>query len=506
MLESGGATWEPTFVPSPSHLGLAATVLVHPTTTTRATTTEEKEAPSVALRLLRLINMHVGSVAARVNIAFSFDDFAGRRLGDDDDEASNDKDMKLNGQHADETTTPINVSMAHSHSLWSRAEDFWHAVGWAFNCSILYPERWDRWRLWLEYMCEVMERDWNERVEQLEAVNEAAKEVDNVLIRESLIFTYLTSGSVAYGGKRRIFRAVFADGDAASLSEFREVFKNELKKPAQEGAEKSSRKRAKEVNVDDDEYRGYLINDLDEAESEKSAELREEKLPKRRSKRSKRTTKRFSDLGTDGDEMTSLDMADQESRAHLLGGFSSLGLRQRILRLLSNVASRLPNEFVTIEDLYHLIVESVRHLPLPIFQAFVSPSMLPYLSVDAQTTLCEYLLVHMIEVAAPDMNEEDGMTQGKVQTCFLPFAASNTGVADNAKVSIMLESLLFLLLEKGMLTLTPELRQAVEKGNAARAKKAQAESRKNRRVEDVEESWLSESAYRLTLMANDFCL
>ena len=58
---------------------------------------------------------------------------------------------------------PLNDILGNEESLWSRADDFWHAVGWAFNCSVRYPGRWERWRIWLELMCDVLQDDWNER-------------------------------------------------------------------------------------------------------------------------------------------------------------------------------------------------------------------------------------------------------------------------------------------------------------------------------------------------------
>ena len=501
ILESGGATWGPAFVPSPAHLTFAATVLIHPTTTTRASTTEEKEAPSAALRLLRLVNTHVGPSAARVDVAFSFDEPETWREAEDDD----DERETSNGQRRDDTTKMINLPMANSHSLWSRAVDFWHAVGWAFNCSVLHPDRWERWRQWLEFMCEVMERDWNDRLESPGAAREEEEEEEEgrkALLMESLIFKYLTS-SIGYGGKRRMLRAVFADGSAASLTEFREVFKHELRKPA---SEESSKKRARHVNLDEDEYGDYVTNDRDEYGSEDSAEnpiMEEDAGPRRRSKRSRRITRKFGNSDADvGEGKMTLDMADLEGGVQLLGGFSSLALRQRLLSLLSNVASRLPNESLHAHDLYRLVVESVRHLPMPIFQAFVSPSELPYFSVAARTTLCEFLLLNMIEDAAPDM-DEDQPSQEKLLSCFLPFAASKAGVADNAKVSIALESLLILLLESHTFTPTPTLKQAVDKGIVTRAEKAQADNKKNRRVEDVDVVWISDSADRLAFMVND---
>jgi hypothetical protein len=189
----------------------------------------------------------------------------------------------------------------------------------------------------------------------------------------------------------------------------------------------------------------------------------------------------------------------------LLGGFPSLALRQRLLHLLSAVSEDLPASFTTLEELYHLFVENIRHLPLPIYQAFVSPFVLPHFSAAAQTTLCEFLLFRMRENAAPDTDEEY-LNQAKLEECFLPYAASTPSIVDNAKMSIALESLLVLLADSDMLTVTPELKTAVQEGIMARADKVQVETRKNqssRKTEDIEWCWLLESGERLMFLVDE---
>ena len=102
-------------------------------------------------------------------------------------------------------------------SVWQRAEDFWHVVGWAFRCSVLHPERWERWQIWLQFMCNVLEDDWKERERKwLEAKGDErepsqnaepatkgtrggkqAAEDDLKIFRESLIFQYISSNTTS---------------------------------------------------------------------------------------------------------------------------------------------------------------------------------------------------------------------------------------------------------------------------------------------------------------------
>ena len=524
------------FVPPPQHLALSATLLVHPATTTRAKSPAEEEAPAAALRLLRLANTLVGPLNARLGVAFSFTHFQSTRQGRrrrgaaEDDTFADPEDAKQ-----------LNLELAQSAALWSRAEDFWHAVGWAFNCSVLHRERWDRWRVWLEFMCEVLEDDWRERMRLAEAEAAAAQNNNDVpngklkrrlrnrtdnhdqhtaVLRDSLICRYITDPSAGFGRNRRILRAVFADGGPSAVNEFRQVFHNELRPLRSKAGDQPGniKKREVEVNVDQGVYGDYLTEKDDDDDDDDDLATTEKGTPARKTKRPRRATR------STGDNTTTVEKAPPQPSPpppsttntpathdpSLLGGLTSLSLRQRLLELLSQVSQRLPREFLPLEDLYHLFVENIRHQPLPIYQALVSPSTLSYLSPAAHTTLCEFLLYRLRESGAPDSNE-DYLSQAKLEHCFLPFAASTAAVADNAKVSIALEALVMLLAQSDLLTVTDGFRSAVECGIEARAEKVQTEGAqatvgggrgrgKGRVAEDVEWSWLIESGERLMFL------
>lgn len=467
-------------------------------------------------------------------------------------------------------TKPLNLDLGQSLSLWSNAEDFWHVVGWAFNCSVRHRPRWTWWQVWLEYMCDVLESDWNERFRQYKEAHtgntiseqgpppspkksrrkKTHHDDDPALqiLRESLIFRYIHGASTTYGPYRRIVRSIFADGGSTSRNEFREVFENELKYAKAHTS--TSRKRSAQVNIDENEFGDYLtdddpiedgdyddenkdINETDAISDEevypsvsttsRSKRSREKPTP-RRAPQPKRRGKSLA-IGPNGintppgpyggsapstgarvpiEELPTRHIPYMHGDVGFYGGMRSLGLRQRLLQLLSTVSQYLPDDFIPLEDLYHLYAENIRHLPLPVFQAFISPSTLPYLSGHAKTTLCEFLLFRMRETAAPDTDDEY-LNQAKLERCFLPYAASTKFIADNTKISLILESLIILLADNGMLSVTKSLREAVHKGVNRRFDRSEYQSRKYvqeayRWADDIERAWLEESAERLQFL------
>lgn len=501
------------FIPSPPHLAVAATFIVHPSTTTRAKTAEEKEAPSAALRLLRLTNALVGPITARFDIAFAFTHFESSRQGN----RRRREDESPGGYEVLDETKLLNLELGQSSAVWSRAEDFWHAVGWAFNTSVLHPERWECWQLWLEFMCEVLENDWAERGKQLERENGEAGDGEKQqekrqrwILEQSLIFGYIQGSSAGYGRDRRILRAIFADGTSSSVNEFREVFRNELK-PLKRDQENNIKKREAEVNIDEEQYGDYLTKDEDEDEEDAVARESNNNTPSTSERRPKRTRR-----GTKADQPATTTPATTASSAlhyahgvfSLLGGLPSLSLRQRLLHLLSAVSEALPQSFLPLDELYHLFVENIRHLPLPIYQSFISPHASTYFSPAAQTILCESLLYRLREsIAAPEAEDERNLlNQSKLQRCYLPYAASTASVVDNTRISMALEALLAMLADSDLLRITEKLREAVLEGIEARAEKAQEEVRRNqvsREAESMEWSWLLESGDRLLFMMNE---
>ena len=225
--------------------------MVHPSLTTRASTRDRLQASNNALVYLRTINRLVGPCNADFDTAFAFATSGGGRRGPSQRQRSGRQDSPEHEGDVD----AISSEYATSGSVWAKAEDFWHVVGWAFNCSVVHANRWARWKLWLGFMLDVLEDDWKER----ERRSRGGGDSDEIL-KASLIAAYLPSELSRYGGKRRVVRAIFADGSVKSLNEFKEVFRNETR----ERGSGVKRKRGPQVNVDEENYGDYVDSEDDE--------------------------------------------------------------------------------------------------------------------------------------------------------------------------------------------------------------------------------------------------
>lgn len=522
LLTSGataGPDLAPTFTPSPAHLALASTIVVHPAITTRAKSRDDAKAADTALELLHSTKEVAGVLNARFAEAFTITHFESSRRRSYHDGGSQSNATQLG--HGPDMS---NVAMARNDSVWSRAEDFWHAVGWAFNCSILYPKRWERWQLWLELLCDVLEDDWQARLQDAKAngLIEGSTDFRNAM-KKSLIFEYISSTSALSDKKRRILRAIFADGQAESMLFFKEVFKDELKEPKK----KSPKKRESELDLERDIFGDYGIpedKDENDEEDEEDAMNHIKGASIHRSKRTRRLTASVSMSSiSDSTHDEQLPSAPVEEMSGL-GPLPAIRLRQRLLQLLSNVAAFLPKDFIDIDQLYHLFVESVHHLPFPTFHLLVASSNLDGLLDISRMTLCERLLNSLLETGGfskshiSQDDDDTGVSQEQLEECYLPFSArtrnkninqgrSNSGskvAIDNAKVSVLLETMLRLLAARGMLQPSAALTNAVERGIAARLERVQMETRRNSNAKQGLESpglvWLTESHERLRFM------
>lgn len=502
----------PVTIPPPSHLALAATLTVHPVTTTRTIERDKWNQANAALRLLKLVSKLVGPVNANFNTAFSFRKFESRffrQRADDDDE------NEVDNTFGD---TELNTTYARSHSLWNRAEDFWQLVGWAFNCACLpgiHRLRWDSYRLLLEFLIDVLEVDWHLRTTG-----------DSPSPEESLLWQYIELSAGGHARQRRVLRAIFADGSARSRSEFREIFANELKEPKQEDEFVKKLEKQDHVNIDQDEYGDYLgqeeddvsdgARDNDDAMSTGSGRPAKRLRTRTRTPSSRRVTPKSSNSSlrstyTDGEGDT------KPSTAQNLGDQSSISLRLRLLRLLTYVSSHetltatSPTTFPDLEELFILFVEFIRPLSLPVFAQIVLPSQSNPFDPTTLTNLCEAILQRTLEQSAPSRRSMVLLSQSKLEEEYLSFAASKNSIDANARVSVLLESLTRTLASVGVLEESDLLTEAVEMGidrrisNAAdQAEKKAGKKAKKRQGDDaVAWKWLVESGQRLAKVVKD---
>jgi hypothetical protein len=224
---------------------LAATIAVHPKFTSRARSPEETLAANEALRFLRYVLETIGPVNAKFADAFVF------RV------QTTGADRKRNWSKADsseseEETTKLSSVFAHEKSLFSQVSDIWQIVGWAFNCSSHWKARWERWRLFLDFLLDLFEKDLAER-KRLSDETHSEIYLQNCLALRAF---QVTDGRAS---RRRFMRAIMADGDEKCLKEFGEVFKNETM------AQKSDRRDSKRVklNIEEEKWGDY---DMEEDE------------------------------------------------------------------------------------------------------------------------------------------------------------------------------------------------------------------------------------------------
>lgn len=318
----------------------------------------------LALKLLRTVNKVIGPVNASLTSAFAFAPTGSNRR-----DTSRRRRLEENGESPEQgDNDAINSEIATSGSLWTRAEDFWHVLGWALNCSVAHPPRWTRWKVWLEAMLDVLEDDWAERQRlagstkgvtegtDSDTGNARDDDVREPVLKDSLIVSYLPSEH-SRGGYRRVVRAIFADGSASSLKEFKEVFPNETRSGSKKAASALKRKRGVSVNIEEDVYGDYLDQDsLDETDQPSSDQIASSSPPT--------------------GPTTSTDTAAPSASIatdHLLGDVASLALRQRLLALVRPSQIFLQSDTSQSSPLPHLPCSS-QHIPFSISLILISSS------------------------------------------------------------------------------------------------------------------------------------
>jgi hypothetical protein len=480
----------PVTIPSPSHLALAATVAVHPHFTTRTAERETWNQANSALRLLKLVHTRVGPIQGNLGTAFAFRKFStsiNQARNEDSDEDSYETDHDLLD------ASNLKMKYVQRQSLWTRADDFWSFVGWAFNCASLpstHGGRWKHYSLLLDFMITVLETDWQLRTTGIEDSPE-----------ESLLWQYIELAQGGTARQRRILRAIFADWTTKSMREFKEIFHNELKGPKKD---QPTEQKREVVDIDHDEYGDYLIRDESDVSDDNinmdgtSAQGRPAKRLRThsRSRTSSRVVTPRSSAGSLRSAHT--DGEKDASMASTLGDTTSINLRLRLLALLAEVSSHptllatSPTTFPDLDDLLTLYVEFICPLPLPVFTRVMLPSLNNPLSTNLMIKLCERMLERTLE-HLPKQSEE--MTQEILVEEYLPFTSSKNSADANARISICLESLVHCLTTTCVLYHTKDLIDAMETGIEKRTNKAQ--NSKKSMAEDI--TLLSESSDRLRM-------
>ncbi|KAK3902057.1 hypothetical protein C8A05DRAFT_15839 [Staphylotrichum tortipilum] len=471
---------KPARVPPPSQIALLATLIIHPSFTTRPQETNSLHTAAHAHTYLRGLLNTVGPINANFRAAFDFyphpnnhgtttratHNSATRTAtraatpdGDNNSPSSpSDNEARLTG------------SFARSQLLFRRATDFWAVLGWAFRCAAEHPRHWRCWRAWLDLVIGVLEADVDERIARDRVAVEVGKagkgkEVVYSMLGESLVVGYLEGlRKERRNVMRDVLRAVFAFCDEGTGAGDRAVFREVFEKETAMGV-KPKRKREGDrgvVDLENDQFGDYFDgeeeeDDEDEEESQETAKARPS-ARKKPGRKSKPPTPLFT--------LTD-DLAE------------TIPFRLRIFRLLSAIACYLPSTLATVDELYDRFTDHLRALRLPLFRLFVEshPSILPE---DVQVSLL-HVVAEKLLPRHPDPADVDpehcaaghGLTVPVMRECFLPFAANKVTAEDNAKLSLAVESMLWFVYARAGIGRedAPGLRKAVEAGIRARENK-----------------------------------
>lgn len=472
-LTAGTGTQRPSYVPLTQHLAFVATLSVHPSFNTRTMSKDKQRASDEASRYLKQASDLVGTRSAGFEKAFQFSEHAGnsrnrRARTRQSDVASDDEDdqsIRIKSRYFDKD------------SLWTNASDFWAVVGWAFNCSVAHKHRWQRWQLWLDLMLDVLNDDLDQRIPEAMQYRTDGDFVaaENVL-NASMLATYLETIGDGRNNKRRVMRAILANGKAKSLAEFTEIWRNEARPPKQKKEEERAAKRRK-LDFERGEFGDYLDNDSEE-ESPLNSNRQSRASTKAPSTRASRAPSGGeSEDGEDAEAGSATPKGTPTiTGVEAFGGMDSIYLRQRCLALLVRFCAEYPDAFLDTEDLFDLYTEFLKPLSLPVFQQFVLPTK-RWLSENSQASLLQMLLRPMLAAVAPPY-DENNLTQADFESHYAYYAANVTSVVDNAKVSLLIEGLQTLLWKSRQLTHTSRLQTLIGRGIAARKEKAGLDSRR----------------------------
>lgn len=364
----------------------------------------------------------------------------------------------------------VDNRLANEQSVWRRGSDFWAVLGWAFRCAARHPLRWEHWRGWLEFMVEVLEADWDERVK--EDVEQEGFDGDGPSMRQgSLLVAYIDDlRRERKNVLKEVIRSLmaFTDDDPSDQAVYREVFDREL---ALASKEPKRKRAATVVDLEKDQFGDYCGHGEEEDLVSEDDDMGLHRPPSPTPKRSRPTGRRRGKPKVE-------EPAPAPPRGPEVadGIVETIPLRLRLFRLLSAVADFTPDRFCKVADLYEMFSDRVRALPIPMFRLFIDttdaalpdfiyPSFFRNLVMDLLPNNCPEP-----RDVDPGTDADDGISPAILRHCFLPFAANRVMVEDNAKLSLVLECMLWFMYARDVLD-AEGLGAAVEKGIRAREEK-----------------------------------
>ena len=171
----------------------------------------------------------------------------------------------------------------------------------------------------------------------------------------------------------------------------------------------------------------------------------------------------------------------------------------------------LPDAFTNIRELYSIYYEYISSLLLPEFFHFISAAS-THLPSPALSSLCQLLLCRLLPNSAPRPSTDE-LTQDLLEHYFLPYAAHSSSVEENAKVSLLLETLFRLIVtvttisnKEYTVSIKPSsnLAMAIEKGISAREAKSASRKKKSggqtNKEDEYRRSYLDSSSARIRFL------
>jgi hypothetical protein len=209
------------FLAPPAYLAFAASIIADPKFTTKAQSKDAARGSDAALRYLQCVHTTIdGPTYPAIRKAFTFPEERNRRRAPGYRSAAS-----LSPEPGGDVER-IAGEQATENSLWYRADDFWHIVGWAFNCSIVHKKRWARWKLLLATMLDFLEADWEVCVRQSKDEGENRES----MMRDSSVWQYIVgdeSSPTNRARRRNIVKAILATATRESLRDYPEIWEKE---------------------------------------------------------------------------------------------------------------------------------------------------------------------------------------------------------------------------------------------------------------------------------------
>ncbi|KAE8836430.1 hypothetical protein HRS9139_04528 [Pyrenophora teres f. teres] len=415
----------------PAYIAFASSLIADPKFTTKAQSRDEQNGPDAALRYLQCICTTIdGPAYPTVREAFAFPEERTRRRAPGHRAAA----IHSPGDNSD--INRIVGEAANENSLWYRADDFWHIVGWAFNCSVAHKKRWSRWKLWLSNMLDFIDADWQVCVRESKTEDGS----DDAALQQSLLWYYIIGDEFAptnRGRQRRILKAILAMATSESLKEYPEIWDRETAEPKK----KSGGQRVGKVSFETGEMADYEsdeeMQDVADGADDEDA----------------------SDTPLDDDEVENIHEAVER-----LGGHDAIQLRHRLIAILAQIAQALPKHFTPLFDLCDNILEDFNVLPTVMFQVLLSTMKMPD---TVQIAFLANLLNPLITGKPPNLFLVDP-TQEHFEGKLLSLKGTTQSFATNAKISLILEQMVMHMMSQDALLPTPALRKAMETGIKAR--------------------------------------